>query len=324
MSRQLRRVFWLTGAGLVLLRIAIGWHFLYEGIYKFASRRPGELPFSAEPYLRYSTGPLKNVAARLLDDKDSLERLSWQGAKAWYEGEAGRFQDFYAFTDEQKEAAKNRIADGLEAMKKMFDSEEFQTRLEDYKRSLAGLKEAQANVRTQFDAERVAADQVYVEQTRINLLKMVEHWWDNRHQLGELRNMLTHEQLSKGALPPPTRTIDWVNSMVTWGLTIVGLGLILGLLTRLSCLGAAGFLAMFYLAYPPWPGLAAGAATEGHYLFVDRNLIELIAVLLLATTRSGHWVGLDALVSRLWGGRSARGGEAEPECATAAPDAEAC
>ena len=55
----------------------------------------------------------------------------------------------------------------------------------------------------------------------------------------------------------------------------------------------------FYLASPPWPHLPA-AAVGGHYLYVDRNLIELIAVLLIATAGTGRWLGLDALVWKWW------------------------
>jgi len=308
-SKQAARIGYLTCAGLVLLRIAIGWHFLYEGVYKFQSTRPGRQPFSAEAYLRHATGPLKGLAARLLEDPDGLERLRWEGAQAWYKAQAERFQEFYEFTDEQREAARNCIADGLEAMKAMFASEDFRARVAQYRRSLAELRQAEANIQTQADAERVQADRAYVEQVRTDLLSMVQHWWDNPHQRGHLMEMLTPEQLAKGPVPPSTRTIDWVNQFITWGLIVVGLGLMAGLLTRLWCLGAAAFLAMFYLAYPPWPWLPPGPATDGHFLFVDRNLIELIAVLVLATTRSGHWVGLDALASKL---RRRRRAVAEP------------
>jgi hypothetical protein len=46
---------------------------------------------------------------------------------------------------------------------------------------------------------------------------------------------------------------------------------------------------------PPWPGLPVNPKAEGHYLIVSKNLIELIACLVIATTPSAHWVGLDSL-----------------------------
>jgi hypothetical protein len=56
---------------------------------------------------------------------------------------------------------------------------------------------------------------------------------------------------------------------------------------------------MFYLSMPPWPGLPAAPMAEGHYLFVNKNLIEMLALLCLATTRSGCWAGLDGLLQFL-------------------------
>jgi hypothetical protein len=45
---------------------------------------------------------------------------------------------------------------------------------------------------------------------------------------------------------------------------------------------------------------------EGHYLFVNKNLIEFLACLVIASTPNGLWVGLDALLF----GRKARRAEA--------------
>ena len=52
---------------------------------------------------------------------------------------------------------------------------------------------------------------------------------------------------------------------------------------------------MIYLSMPPWPGLPPNPKAEGHYFIVSKNLIELIACLVIATTPNGHWIGLDAL-----------------------------
>jgi hypothetical protein len=48
---------------------------------------------------------------------------------------------------------------------------------------------------------------------------------------------------------------------------------------------------------PPLPGLPENPRAEGHYLFINKNTIEMLALLVLATTRSGSWLGLDALIS---------------------------
>ncbi len=86
-----------------------------------------------------------------------------------------------------------------------------------------------------------------------------------------------------------------------WGLLILGGALILGLLSRLAALAGAALLALYWLAHPPlWA--APTTVLEGHYLIVDKNLVELIALLVLAVSPSGR-LGLDRL---LFGWRSAR------------------
>ena len=88
------------------------------------------------------------------------------------------------------------------------------------------------------------------------------------------------------------------NFLTTYGLIAIGGCLILGFLTPLAAICAAAFLAMLYFSIPPWPGLPPNPKTEGHYWIVSKNLVELIACLLIAVTASGHWFGLDALFFR--------------------------
>lgn len=105
---------------------------------------------------------------------------------------------------------------------------------------------------------------------------------------------LNQDQLAAGAVPPdPSKTkwIDWANMI---GLTVAGGFLLLGFLTRIAALGGAGLLVMYYLAYPPWPGVPANPMDASHYLFIDTKVIEVIALLMIATSRVGRWAGLDA------------------------------
>jgi thiosulfate dehydrogenase [quinone] large subunit len=85
-----------------------------------------------------------------------------------------------------------------------------------------------------------------------------------------------------------------IDLMVPVGLLLVGLSLMLGLFTQLGCVGALGFLAMFYLSQPPLSGMPQPGA-EGAYLVVNKNLIELAAVLGLLAFRTGTIAGLDTL-----------------------------
>ncbi|MGA1976478.1 MAG: DoxX family protein [Bacteroidales bacterium] len=86
--------------------------------------------------------------------------------------------------------------------------------------------------------------------------------------------------------------IDFLNA---WGLTLVGLALILGLFTRLASWAGVLMISLYYLAYPPFGGYNYGAANEGSYLIVNKNLIELVCLIVLAFTRSGQSYGIDSL-----------------------------
>ena len=81
-----------------------------------------------------------------------------------------------------------------------------------------------------------------------------------------------------------------------WGLTLVGLLLILGLFTRFASLGAIGFIVLFYLCNPPFVGYFYSIPTEGSYLIVNKNLVELSALVVILLTGSGRFAGLDRLV----------------------------
>ncbi|MBI4581223.1 MAG: DoxX family membrane protein, partial [Planctomycetes bacterium] len=95
--------------------------------------------------------------------------------------------------------------------------------------------------------------------------------------------------------PSPTRWIDWSNMIA---LAAVGAGLMLGLFTRLSALGGIGLLMMYYWAMPSLPWLPEAGPTEGHYLFINKNVIEALALAMIATSRVGRWGGLDGLLFR--------------------------
>jgi thiosulfate dehydrogenase [quinone] large subunit len=88
-----------------------------------------------------------------------------------------------------------------------------------------------------------------------------------------------------------------VDLVTMWGLTIAGVLLMLGLFTRLASLAAIGFLAMFYLASPPFVGYFYSTPAEGSYLIVNKNLVELVALVVVFLTGSGRFAGLDRVLS---------------------------
>jgi thiosulfate dehydrogenase [quinone] large subunit len=83
-----------------------------------------------------------------------------------------------------------------------------------------------------------------------------------------------------------------VDKLIMFGLLAVGLSLMLGLLTRIGCIGGMFLLALFYFTAVPTTGLPATGA-EGNYLFVNKTLIEGLAVLALFAFDTGRIAGLD-------------------------------
>ncbi len=94
------------------------------------------------------------------------------------------------------------------------------------------------------------------------------------------------------------RIVDFLNE---WGLVLIGLGLLLGLFPRLTAGLGAGLLALYYVAAPALPGFLEGLPTEGNYLIVSKNLIELLALVWLATNTGHTKYGLAVLPRSLWG-----------------------
>lgn len=107
-------------------------------------------------------------------------------------------------------------------------------------------------------------------------------------------------KVSSGPLAPllhrlaDSSVAPWIDVLVPVGLVLVGLSLMLGLFTQLGCWGAIGLLTMFYVSMPPTTGLQVAGA-EGAYLFVNKNLVELVAVVALLAFRTGRIAGLDQL-----------------------------
>jgi hypothetical protein len=89
------------------------------------------------------------------------------------------------------------------------------------------------------------------------------------------------------------------------GLTLIGGCLMLGLLTRLAALCGVLLLALYYLAYPPFFGPAVGPV-EGHYLIVNKNLVELVA-LVAVCAYPARLFGVDGIVSAWSWSRRTRG-----------------
>ena len=144
----------------------------------------------------------------------------------------------------------------------------------------------------------------------ITLLRVVVGW----HFLYEGIAKLTSASWSAGgylrqARGPFAGLFRWIASqpnmlanadlITMWGLTIVGVLLVLGLFTRLASVAGIGFILLFYFANPPFVGYFYSLPSEGSYLIINKNLVELCALLVILATRSGLFAGLDRILHGL-------------------------
>lgn len=111
------------------------------------------------------------------------------------------------------------------------------------------------------------------------------------------QKLLSTEQLARGPVKLAATPVDRINKQTMWGLTILGIMLLVGCGTRIAAVAGAFMMVMFYLPLPPWPGVPEAPGPE-HSLFINKNLIEAIALLAIASLPTGQWFGLDRLCSK--------------------------
>lgn len=93
--------------------------------------------------------------------------------------------------------------------------------------------------------------------------------------------------------------LSFVNVLNTWGLILIGLGLIMGCLTRLATGAGMTLICLYYICNPPFTGLYYAIPSEGNYLIVNKNLIEIAALFVLILFPTGHIIGLDRFFYKL-------------------------
>ncbi len=314
---------------LVILRLSLGCHFLYEGVWKIQHADE----FSAKPFLTTAKGPLATVFYAMVPDLDGRERLAITEIEVEAEEDGGevakkevisgdlykdvwqdlhdRYVEFYSLSEEQQEEAAKvhgiyvtgldtYLAENFEDIKGYFDS------LDRFEAARRGILEG-----PEFNKARLWAWQQ-------QLRGEVNGWLGAIDSMGEsyqwaLWEILDEDQKEMGPLaakpvgpnqlPVPVPFVhgreDLVDKAVTYGLTAIGLCLMVGLFTRLAALGGAAFLISVLATQPPWPTIYPPFPdVVGHSMIVDKNFIEMVALLVVATTAVGRWGGLDFFLHR--------------------------
>jgi uncharacterized membrane protein YphA (DoxX/SURF4 family) len=95
--------------------------------------------------------------------------------------------------------------------------------------------------------------------------------------------------------PSVLQTVDLLNII---GLILVGTGLFLGIFTRISSAAGAFLILLYYIANPPFVGYLSETTGEGHYLIINKQLIEMGVLILFVFLPKNLFWGFDRWIQR--------------------------
>lgn len=128
------------------------------------------------------------------------------------------------------------------------------------------------------------------------LIKLVNPDWSSVGFLLDSQGIFSDFFISLASNPGLLRLVDFLN---IWGLILVGLGLILGAFSRYAIIGGIALLFLYYLSHPPMVAYKFSAPSEGSYLWVNKNLIQIFALWVLFMFPGSERIGLDRFIWKI-------------------------
>lgn len=122
------------------------------------------------------------------------------------------------------------------------------------------------------------------------IVKVLNPYWTSAGYLLDTKWIFSGLARSIVSSPAILKTVDLLNE---WALIAIGVGLIAGLFTRAASISGIVLLFLYYIFHPPFIGYTYTTPTEGSYLFINKNLIEMCALFVLTLFPTGKAIGLD-------------------------------
>jgi uncharacterized membrane protein YphA (DoxX/SURF4 family) len=129
--------------------------------------------------------------------------------------------------------------------------------------------------------------------------------WSSENYLNHSHSFMSGFYQWLAASPLRIEMVDILNIA---GLTLIGLSLCFGLLSRWSSASGAFLLLLYYFAYPPFGLSLLLDAHEGSVFVVDKLLVEAVALAFIAACKEQGY-GLDAMLGQ-WKRKRKRGKKA--------------
>ncbi|HJT35376.1 MAG TPA: hypothetical protein VJ783_25345, partial [Pirellulales bacterium] len=291
-----------TVAVLVLLRLTIGWHFLYQGIAKLE-----DPDFSSAAFLGQAKGPLGDEYRALVEDWDGRQALATENRQrflARIDGYLKKFDEVYRPGPEQTTAAEQMAVVRKTQTQEVLD--ENADDFDNYLHELDRLNQAKGSPSrwTPYQQKRIWDKQTELQGQLKAWRAELDGIYDQfRQDLDDLLDDDQRARVGSQGLPAtgPESRLARIDRFVSYGVTGVGLLLLVGLFTRLASFAGALFLLSIVLAQPDWPGLYPPPhPAVGRSLVVNKECVEMMALFALATTHVGRWGGLDFFVHYLF------------------------
>jgi uncharacterized membrane protein YphA (DoxX/SURF4 family) len=296
----------LTVVLLVALRLGLGFHFLYEGVWKIEHHNE----FTAEPFLTQAKGPLAGVFYAMIPDIDGQQRLHAElliekdkdgkdvvkdeALTRRWDGIRQRFLDYYrpgrkaddavkAAFERLEKSAKEIYEKNCDAARKYLtdawpDIKAYFAALERFHQGDVGEAGKEKSQNSAFEKERRWKEMQKLRgEAKVWLDALEARESSYKQSLQDLieKREQKDEFFSAGINPFRWSRVQQINFAVTYGLSAIGLCLILGLCTRLAALGGATFMLFVVCTQPAWPGIYPPDVPQiGHALLVNKDFID--------------------------------------------------
>jgi len=125
------------------------------------------------------------------------------------------------------------------------------------------------------------------------LVKLFNSGWTAYPYLMDSQGFLSSFYQYMASIPTALSIVNFLN---IYGLIFIGLGLILGCFSRGASIGGIIILCFYYLSHPPFIGSGYMMPAEGSYLWIDKNIIEIAALMVLIYFPTSYIIGLDRFI----------------------------
>lgn len=290
---------------LVLLRLAIGWHFYKEGVAKVDDK------FSSTPFLAAAKGPFASHFLSMIPDHDGMIRIDAKKMSDACESYGEKIKTEFGLNEEQCKEVDAVLAEFKAKRKETYD--EWKSQIEEYKNGFERIAKLQSDAsRSKVESLRRQVDDIegkwkalgkpILSEIDSTLPEMIERL--NAIATDEQANPKPEKPLTKDPKAVPVRkrvefkfegegaiSVKLVDKIIPYFDMSIGILLILGLLTPLAGIAAGLFLASVVVSqFPGFPG-----TTPTYY-----QAIEMLGCFVLAFADAGRYAGLDFIPWSFW------------------------